>query len=115
METNDLGSKKMNNKESAASDLNAAPKLQSELEIDAQGHQKIVERARQVANDTTSVLKMSDSVHLENENETRGVVTDAAIHKTIENKDRNSDVTPHRYPNATADNHEDRGNIKLDN
>jgi hypothetical protein len=125
MKTNDLGSKKMNNKETDTTTIPkdnaientmiAVPKLNSELEIDANGNQRIVTRARQTENEPTHSLKMEDSVHLENENETRGVSSDLEVQKTIENKDRNSDITKHRYPNSNADNYENRGNLKMDN
>lgn len=34
--------------------------------------------------------------------------------KTVENKDRNSDVEPNRYSNSNPESHKDRGNMKLD-
>jgi len=48
------------------------------------------------------------------------VVTDSYGNKKIverarnENEDRNSDITPNRYPNSNPESHEDRGNMKLD-
>jgi hypothetical protein len=51
---------------------------------------------------------------LENESLTRGVATEADVIKTVENRDRNSDITPNRYLNSNPDNHVDRGNQKLD-
>jgi hypothetical protein len=117
MENNDLGSKKMNGKQ----DINEAStgknvpndvdsnssKLKEELEIDAHGNKKTVQRTRKV--DETL-----ESVPDEDENSNRGVSSEADVKKTVENRDRNSDITPNRYPNSNPDNHIDRGNQKLD-
>ncbi len=42
------------------------------------------------------------------------IFSDKETQRMIENKDHNSDITAHRYPNSNPDNHEDMGNIKLD-
>lgn len=117
MENKDLGSKKINGKQDIKEDSidknlsnetnPGSSKLKDELEIDAGGNEKIVQRARNV--DGTS-----GNIPDENENLSRGVSTEADIKKTIENRDRNSDITPNRYPNSHPDNHIDRGNQKLD-
>lgn len=117
MENNHLGSKKINgkqdiNKDSGGKNMpndadSSSSKLKEELEIDAHGNEKIVQRARNV--DGTLV-----NVPDENENLSRGVSTEADVKKTVENRDRNSDITPNRYPNSNPDNHIDRGNQKLD-
>ena len=120
MENNDLGSKKMNNKQNTSEEFStenipenydpAATKLVAEVEINSNGEQKIVHRARNVdaspeQNNTENNVNPSCSVEILSDKETQ---------RMIENKDHNSDITAHRYPNSNPDNHEDRGNIKLD-
>lgn len=120
MENNDLGSKKMNNKQNTSEEFStenrpenydpAATKLVAEVEINSNGEQKIVHRARNVdaspeQNNTENNINPSSSVEILSDKETQ---------RMIENKDHNSDITAHRYPNSNPDNHEDRGNIKLD-
>lgn len=56
-------------------------------------------------NNSTENQQPSSSVEL---------FSDKEVQRMIENKDHNSDITAHRYPNSDPDNHEDRGNIKLD-
>lgn len=114
MESNDLGSKKMNNKQNTSEELNAEnslnnnnsndQKLMPEIEIDSHGNKKIVHRARNT--DTSS--------EGENANSSMEISSEKQTKKMVENKDRNSDITPNRYPNSDPDNHKDRGNIKLD-
>lgn len=112
MESNNLGSKKINNKQNSDSecaDKNSNPeisKLHEEIEIDTHGNEKTVQRTR---NADGTLANASD----ENENLNRGVSTEEDIKKTTENRDRNSDITPNRYPNSNPDNHIDRGNQKL--
>lgn len=120
MENNDLGSKKMNNKQNTSEEFStvnipenqdpATTKLVAEVETNSSGEQKIVHRARNVdanpeQNQTEKTENPSSSVDL---------VSDKQTQRMIENKDHNSDITAHRYPNSDPDNHEDRGNIKLD-
>ncbi|REG94117.1 hypothetical protein [Flavobacterium aquicola] len=117
MENKDLGSKKINNKQEINEGFSGknmfgdtdsdSPKLQEEIEIDAQGNEKIVQRAR---NSGDTLKNVTD----EDENSNRGVTSDADLKKTLENRDKNSDITPNRYPNSHPDNHIDRGNQKLD-
>ncbi|WP_188051176.1 hypothetical protein [Flavobacterium sp. GP15] len=124
MENNNLGSKKTNNKqntnegfsgENLPEDYNpAAPILKEEVEIDADGNQKIVQRARNVDGSIAPLPDEEERTWNENESLSRGVSTEEEAMKTVENKDLNSDITAHRYPNSHPDNHEDRGNIKLD-
>lgn len=118
METNDLGSKKINGvqKDSEESkgknvshDHKPETKLQKEVVTDTDGNKEVVNRAR---NENEKIDKVSDQTDGESSN--RGVATEEEVKKTVENKDRNSDVTPNRYPNSHPDNHEDRGNMKLD-
>ncbi|MES2574922.1 MAG: hypothetical protein V4572_08260 [Bacteroidota bacterium] len=109
MGSDNLGSKKINNKQNTSEELDSEnlsqkQKLSPEVEIDSNGNQKIVQRARN--NDLT---KEDANSILANEN-----LSEAQTQKMVENKDRNSDITPNRYPNSHPDNHEDRGNIKLD-
>lgn len=120
MENNDLGSKKTNNKQNTIEGFsgqnqaqNANPDvshLKSEVETDANGNQKIVQRARNIEGtleqneDTTPINLSSDIAN----------VSEKEAQKMVENKDHNSDITPNRYPNEHLDNKKDRGNIKLD-
>ncbi|TDD97347.1 hypothetical protein [Flavobacterium cellulosilyticum] len=120
MENNDLGSKKTNNKQSPAEEFtsenlpeshNPEPtKLVPEIETNSHGEQKIVHRARNVDTNpeqNTSKKNEDPSCSIE-------IFSDKETQRMIENKDHNSDITAHRYPNSNPDNHEDRGNIKLD-
>lgn len=121
METNDLGSKKINgvqknidetkgkniSHDAKADDAN----LKKEVVTDEKGNKKVVDRAR---NENEEIKKVKQEVNTNNPNENRGVETEEEAKKTVENKDRNSDVTPNRYPNSHPDNHKDRGNMKLD-
>ncbi|MCK8141174.1 hypothetical protein MW871_04645 [Flavobacterium sp. I-SCBP12n] len=124
MENNNLGSKKTNNKQNTnegfsggnlPEDYNpSAPILKEEIEIDANGNQKIVQRARNVDGSIAPLPDEEERTWNENESVSRGVSTEEEAMKTVENKDLNSDITAHRYPNSHPDNHQDRGNIKLD-
>jgi hypothetical protein len=121
MESTNLGSKKTNNKqnseaESIGGNLNPeTSKLKEEIEIDSHGNEKVVQRVRDIDKTTPlAVLDENEKKWLENESLIRGVATEADVKKTIENRDRNSDITPNRYPNSNPDNHIDRGNQKLD-
>lgn len=122
MENKDLGSKKINGKqavnegfsgENMSDDVDSdVSKLKKEVEIDTHGNEKIVQRARNVDGSLANVP--DEKSQDENENSNRGVSTEADIIKTVENRDRNSDITSNRYPNSNPDNHIDRGNQKLD-
>lgn len=121
MDTNNLGSKKINgvqknrdeskgknvSHDGKADDAN----LKKELVTDADGNKQVVERAR---NENEEIKKVSDEVNPKNPNANRGVATEEEANKTVENKDRNSDITPNRYPNSNPESHKDRGNMKLD-
>lgn len=119
METNDLGSKKINGVQKNSDESKGKnvshdrkpdeTKLQKEVVTDEDGNKEVVDRAR---NENEKIKKVSDPV--DNENSNRGVATEEEAKKTVENKDRNSDITPNRYPNSDPDNHKDRGNMKLD-
>lgn len=121
METNNLGTKKINGTQkdideskgknvSHDKELKDA-KLNKELVTDTDGDKKIVERAR---NENENINETLHQVNSDNANANRGVETEDEAKKTVENKDRNSDITPNRYPNSHPDNHKDRGNMKLD-
>ena len=121
METNNLGTKKINGTQkdideskgknvSHDKELKDA-KLNKELVTDTDGDKKIVERAR---NENENINETLHQVNPDNANANRGVETEDEAKKTVENKDRNSDITPNRYPNSHPDNHKDRGNMKLD-
>ena len=121
MENNNLGSKKTNNKqnsdiESNGKNLNPeTSKLKEEIEIDIHGNEKVVQRVQDIDKTTPlTVLDENEKKWNENESLIRGVATEAEVKKTIENRDRNSDITPNRYPNSNPDNHVYRGNQKLD-
>ncbi|MEO7977447.1 hypothetical protein [Flavobacterium sp.] len=121
METNNLGSKKINGvqkntDESKGKNVSHDVKsedanLKKEVVADKQGNKETVERAR---NENEDIQKVKGDVNVENANANRGVSSDEEAKKTVENKDLNSDITPNRYPNSNPDNHEDRGNMKLD-
>jgi len=121
MGTNDLGSKKINgvqkdideskgknvSHDGKADDAN----LKKEVVTDQDGNKKVVERAR---NENEDIQKVKGDVDQSNANANRGVSSEEEAQKTVENKDRNSDVTPNRYPNSNPESHKDRGNMKLD-
>ncbi len=117
MENKDLGSKKMNNKQNTSEEFStentpenydpATTKLVAEVETNSSGEQKIVHRARNVDANPEQIKTVNPSSSVE-------ILSDEETQKMIENKDHNSDITADRYPNSNPDNHEDRGNIKLD-
>lgn len=121
MENNNLGSKKINgaqkNKDESkgknvSHDTEAhESELKKEIVADTEGNKEIVDRARNV---NEKIEETSKQINPDNPNANRGVSTEEEAKKTVENKDRNSDVTPNRYPNSNPESHEDRGNMKLD-
>lgn len=121
MGTNNLGSKKINGvqkniDESKGKNISHDGKaddanLKKEVVTDADGKKEVVDRAR---NENEDIKTVKDDVNPNNPNANRGVSSEEEAKKTVENKDRNSDVEPNRYPNSHPDNHEDRGNMKLD-
>ena len=112
MENKDLGSKKTNNEQQLNEGFSGqnmpkdTPDLKSEMEKDKDGNTDSVKRARNVDEN----LEDSDTT----DNSTARTNNDAQNQKTVENKDRNSDVAANRYPNSHPENHKDRGNMKLD-
>ncbi|MBF4492677.1 hypothetical protein IR010_09005 [Flavobacterium sp. MR2016-29] len=121
MESNNLGSKKINgvqkdideskgknvSHDGKADDAN----LKKEVITDKSGNKEVVERAR---NENEDIKKVKGDVNPKNANANRGVSSEEEAEKTVENKDRNSDITPNRYPNSNPESHKDRGNMKLD-
>lgn len=121
METNNLGSKKINGTQKNIDESKGknvshdaesdTAKLKKEVITDADGNKDVVERARNENEENKNAFNQTAT---DNENENRGVATEEEGKKTVENKDRNSDITPNRYPNSNPESHEDRGNMKLD-
>ena len=110
MENNDLGSKKMNNKQESTSintpNTSVLP-MQSEIEADQKGIKKVVNRARHVEQHI-STSEFTSSNELGSKPST---APEADGKKMVENSDKNSDITSNRYPNSHPDNHENRGNL----
>lgn len=121
METNNLGAKKINGvqknidkskgKNISHDGKSEDTNLKKEVVTDKDGNKTIVERAR---NENEEIIEEKDDVNLNNANSNRGVSSEKEAKKTVENKDRNSDITPNRYPNSNPESHQDRGNMKLD-
>ncbi|WP_281310570.1 hypothetical protein [Flavobacterium flavigenum] len=121
METNNLGSKKINGvqknideqkgKNSSHDGKSDDANLKKEVVADASGNETVVERAR---NENEDIRKVKGDINPDNPNSNRGVSTEEEAKKTVENKDHNSDVTANRYSNSNPESHEDRGNMKLD-
>lgn len=121
MEANNLGSKKINGvqkdiDESKGKNISHDGKaedanLKKEVVTDKHGNKQIVERAR---NENEDIRKVKGDISLDDANANRGVSSEEEAKKTVENKDRNSDITPNRYPNSNPESHKDRGNMKLD-
>ncbi|MBF4466993.1 hypothetical protein [Flavobacterium sp. LC2016-12] len=121
MENNNLGSKKINGAQKNIDDSKGKnvshdtelheSELKKEVVADTDGNKEIVDRARNV---NEKIEETSKQINPDNPNANRGVSTEEEAKKTVENKDRNSDVTPNRYPNSNPESHEDRGNMKLD-
>ncbi|MCC9061481.1 hypothetical protein [Flavobacterium piscisymbiosum] len=121
METNNLGTKKINGVQKDIDETKGKnishdgksddPKLKKEVVADKDGDEKVVDRAR---NENEDIKEVKDDGKSKGANANRGVSSDEEAKKTVENKDRNSDITPNRYPNSNPESHEDRGNMKLD-
>lgn len=121
MENNNLGSKKINGAQKNTEEAKGKnishdnelhkSELKKEVVADKDGNKEIVDRARNV---NENIPEVSTAIDPDNPNANRGVSSEEEAKKTVENKDRNSDVTPNRYPNSNPESHEDRGNMKLD-
>ncbi len=110
MENNDLGSKKMNNKQESTSIIppnDSTSAMQSEIEANQTGDKKVVNRARHIEHNT-SISGFPASKELGSNPST---APEAIGKKMVENSDKNSDITSTRYPNSHPDNHENRGNL----
>jgi hypothetical protein len=79
--------------------------LKPETETDETGNTKHVDRARNP--DESDRNRDDKSMALGNE--------DIENEKSLENRDRNYDPDPNRYPASHPDNHTNRGNMDLDN
>lgn len=74
-------------------------KLKTEVEKDQDGNADVVKRARDVDNyDSEETISGED----------------LKSKKNPENRDKNSDTDPDRYPSGHPENKKDRGNINLD-
>jgi len=108
----DLGNKKWNGEqEKAKGEINegfsgknlpdeydpSKGKLKTEIEKDTAGNVRVVKRARSVENNVTPTETSGAS--LKNK-------------KKPENRDKNSDIDPNRYPTSHPENKKDRGNMK---
>jgi hypothetical protein len=121
MENNNLGSKKINGAQKNIDDSKGKnvshdtelheSELKKEVVADTEGNKEIVDRARNV---NENIKEVPGKIDPDNPNVNRGVSSEEEAKKTVENKDRNSDITPNRYPNSNPESHEDRGNMKLD-
>ena len=111
MENQDLGSKKMNNKQVNLEDnskINQSESiLKPEIEIDNEGKSKIVQRARNIED----IVDSTETYTNKNIATKPSTASEEIGKKMVENKDKNSDITPNRYPNSSPDNQENRGNI----
>ena len=110
MESQELGSKKMNNKQVIEHEnginILQEPIVQSEVEIDNHGNSKTVQRSRNVEGDTSLIESQTNQVTA-----TPSDAPEELGKKMVENKDKNSDIATNRYPNSSPDNHENRGNL----
>ena len=111
MENDDLGSKKMNNKQVNLDDNStinqSKSNLKPEIEFDSQGNSKIVQRARNVEEEALCLETYTNKKLSSNPS----TASEEIGKRMVENKDNNSDITPNRYPNSSPDNKENRGNI----
>ncbi len=87
--------------------------LNEEIEIDAEGNKKIVQRARNV-DGSVAPIPDEEITWDDNESLSRGVASEKDTMKTVENEDLNSDITANRYPASHPDNHKNRGNMNED-
>ena len=96
MENNDLGSKKMNNKQVNVEDKLTINKsnsnLKPEIEIDNEGNSKIVQRARNIEDEVESRLTYTNKKIASKPS----TASEELGKKMVENEDKNSDITPNR-------------------
>lgn len=98
MEDKDLGSKKINNKQSDAEvvsnnyEKSANKPLKLEIEAVKSGDKKVVERARNANHDH----EVSETVIDKNVSSKPSTASEELGKKMVENQDKNSDITPNR-------------------
>ena len=110
MDNKDLGSKKMNNKQSDEDTLANATKIdhfenemKTEMEVDKDGVKKLVQRAR-----NTNHIDENEKAIIDKKLSTTASSASEKIGKImVENQDKNSDITKRRYPNSSPENHKD--------
>ncbi len=118
MDDKDLGNQKMNNEQknegfsgdNLSDNYNPAHKLKRETKKDESGEIAEVKRAQNPAGPQID----TDRNWNENDSMSRGVHSEEAQMRTVENQDLNSDITKHRYDKNNPESKEDRGNIKMD-
>lgn len=110
MENQELGSKKMNNKQLLDQEVGTnnshEPCVQSEVEIDIHGNSKTVQRTRNVDGDSSLTEFQTNQI-----TSTPSDAPEELGKKMVENKDKNSDIATNRYPNSSPENHKNRGNL----
>lgn len=74
-------------------------KLKTEIEKDKSGTTDVVKRARDVEDYETEAATDGENLKAK---------------KNPENRDKNSDIDPNRYPPSHSENNKDRGNMNLD-
>jgi hypothetical protein len=105
MEDNDLGSKKMNNKQNDNEDINdlthTNSPLNPEIEIDQFGNKKVVERARFTDHDDATREPSTDK----NISSKPSTASEKEGKKMTENRDKNSDIASNRKTESDSKNY----------
>lgn len=111
MENQDLGSKKMNNKQSNNDNLlhvtrqnHSDSLMKSEMETDKNGITKIVQRARYTDHDEQNHEPDTDK----NLSTKPSTATEKVGKIMLENRDKNFDITKNRYPNSSSEDQENQ-------
>ena len=107
MDDDNLGSKKMNNKQLVSDKLletngqhpNSSA-MHSEIEINTAGVKKVVERARNTNHDE----KNKEPITNKNISTKPSTASETIGKLMIENRDKNFDITEFRYPNSSPEN-----------
>jgi hypothetical protein len=105
MENQDLGSKKINNKQISTdlipvNDENPiVSAMNSEMEVDKNGVKKIVERARNIDH-INNVVQATADKRLSTK---PSLALEEIGKKMVENQDLNSDITTHRFLNSSPE------------
>lgn len=87
------------------SDERIENRLKTEFEIDEQGNETEVRRARSVDQNSPQGAQIQD---------TDADNTIIENRESLKNRDRNSDIQPNRYPTSHPENYQNRGNIQTD-